>query len=205
MQFGQSLSASCLHYQIKPSHQTGRTVKNFLISCFSPTPTPVSSQLNALENTPGNIQILPDVQMLGDVEMRGNIRIANQFGSGGKNNGKRLRVSHPYTRSLLQPFSPRPNCRPKSWILLNNIAVLNQQLWRQIINKSQRLYYVKFHQDTQRVLADNLYAMAHGFGIEKRHWGKYQIVWAKSYQHKHYGLGETSKHKNWQIENDTGE
>ena len=50
-------------------------------------------------------------------------------------------------------------------------------------------------QVTHSVLAAEIYAMAHGFDIEKRHWGRYQIVRAKSYQHKHYGIGGTSKYK----------
>ncbi len=48
---------------------------------------------------------------------------------------------------------------------------------------------------TRSVLAAELYAMAHGFGIEKRHWGRYQIVQKKSYQHQHYGMGGTGKHE----------
>ena len=42
-------------------------------------------------------------------------------------------------------------------------------------------------------LAAELYAMTHRVDIEKRHWGRYQIVRAKFYQHKHYGMGKTSK------------
>ena len=101
-------------------------------------------------------------------------------------------------------------------------ALSNKRLQWQITNKSRGLCYVKLDQDTLLlsqigciiclanaiikaniihwckqvtcgILAAKLYAMAHGFGIEKRHWGRYQIVRTKSYQHLHYGIGETGK------------
>ncbi len=53
----------------------------------------------------------------------------------------------------------------------DNIALVYKQLQRQITNSE-------------------LYAMAHRFGIEKRHWGRYQIVQKKVYQHQHYGWVE---------------
>ena len=90
-------------------------------------------------------------------------------------------------------------------LLPNDNALLNKQLQRQITNKSCGLRYVKLdrgtlllsqigciiclantiikaniihwcEQVTRGILAAELYAMAHGFGIKKRHWGKYQIV-----------------------------
>ena len=75
----------------------------------------------------------------------------------------------------------------------DDIALLDKRLQRQINNNSQGLCY---DQDTLRILAAELYAMGHGFNIiEKRHWGRYQIIRTKSYQHHHYGMGGTDKHE----------
>ena len=38
-------------------------------------------------------------------------------------------------------------------------------------------------------------AMAHRFDIEKRHWGRYQIIRTKLHRHKQYGMGGTDKHE----------
>ncbi len=45
------------------------------------------------------------------------------------------------------------------------------------------------------VSAADLYAMAHGLDIEKRHWGRYKIMRKKSCQHQDYGKGGTGKHE----------
>ena len=37
--------------------------------------------------------------------------------------------------------------------------------------------------------------MTHRFEIEKRHWGRYHIVRAKSHQYKDYGMGGSDKHE----------
>ncbi len=46
-------------------------------------------------------------------------------------------------------------------------------------------FTMRCKQVIRNVLAAELYAMAHGFDIKKQHWGRYQIVWAKSYLHSH--------------------
>ena len=51
------------------------------------------------------------------------------------------------------------------------------------------------NQVTRSVQAVELYAMAHGLDIKKRHWRRYQIMRKKSHQHKHYGMGGMGKHK----------
>ena len=60
-------------------------------------------------------------------------------------------------------------------------------------NKGNIMHW--YNRVTRGVLAVELYAMTHRFDIEKRHWGRYQIVRKKSYQHQHYGMGETGEYK----------
>ncbi|WP_375467273.1 hypothetical protein, partial [uncultured Nostoc sp.] len=80
-------------------------------------------------------------------------------------------------------------------------ALLNKRLQWQITDESRGLRYVKIDpRDTHLlsqiyILAADLYAMTHGLGIEKQHWGRYQIVRTKSYQHQHYGICGTGKHE----------
>ncbi|MCJ1348586.1 hypothetical protein MMC31_006818, partial [Peltigera leucophlebia] len=47
------------------------------------------------------------------------------------------------------------------------------------------------NQTTRDVLSAEFYAMAHGFNIEKRNWGRYVIMQKKSCQHQDYGRGGT--------------
>ena len=54
---------------------------------------------------------------------------------------------------------------------------------------------IQCYQVTRGVHAANLYTMTYGLGIEKRHWGRYQIVRTKLYQHQHYGIDRTGKHE----------
>ena len=87
----------------------------------------------------------------------------------------------------------------------DDIVLLNKRLRWQTTNKSRQLRHIKLDprdthisqckQVTRAVLAAKFYAMAHGLNIEKRHWGRYQIVQTKSHQHKHYGMGGMGKHE----------
>ncbi len=89
--------------------------------------------------------------------------------------------------------------------LLDNIALLNKWLQWQIteigyviylanvINKANTIYW--WPQLMCGVLAADLYTMAHGFDIEKQHWGRYKIMQKKSCQHQDYRKGKTGKYK----------
>ena len=65
------------------------------------------------------------------------------------------------------------------------------------VNKANIIHWssMKCKRVTRGILAVELYAMTpkfdiNRFDIEKLHWGRYQIVQAKSHQHKHYGMSE---------------
>ena len=88
----------------------------------------------------------------------------------------------------------------------DDIALLIKRLQWQTINKSQQLRHIKLNpRDTQIlqckyvtpvVLATKFYMMmAHKFDIEKRHWGRYQIVQTKLHQYKYYKVGGIGKHE----------
>lgn len=92
-------------------------------------------------------------------------------------------------------FNPSPAAQIVE-LLPDNIALSSKIIQWQINIKSRGLRYVKFGQDIFCVREAKLYLMAHRFDIiEKRHWGRYRIVRAKSHQHKHYGMGGTGKHE----------
>lgn len=53
----------------------------------------------------------------------------------------------------------------------------------------------KYKWVTYDVLAVEMYVMAYRFDIEKRHWGRYEIIRKKSCQYQDYGKGRMSKHE----------
>ena len=64
------------------------------------------------------------------------------------------------------------------------------------INKANiHMSLIKYIIVMHSVLSTNLYVMAHMLNIKKRHWKRYHIMQKKSHQHKHYGMGGTSKHE----------
>lgn len=127
-------------------------------------------------------------------------------------------VYHP--KAFFDPF----HTTQTEQFLPDDQALSNKRLQWQITDKSRGLYYVKldpqdtdllsqfsyvicladttnkantmhsYKQMTCSVLAVELYTMAHRFDIEKRHWGRYQIVRTKSNQHEHYGIDELGKY-----------